>query len=65
MGKKTAIIPNSTDREQINSPTAWFATLERARNTDNYAMAARAKSELKRLGVTVKFTHGVPRGGSA
>ena len=43
----------------IDSPTAWFAALERARRTEDYELAARAKRELARLGVTVKW--GRPR----
>jgi hypothetical protein len=38
-----------------DSPTAWFAVLERARLTDNYALADRAMRELERLGVLVRF----------
>lgn len=38
-----------------DSPTAWFATLDRARNTGDAELAAKAKSELKRLGVRVDF----------
>lgn len=41
--------------EAIDSPTAWFAVLERARRTEDYELAARAKRELDRLGVSVKF----------
>lgn len=37
------------------SPTAWFAVLEAARNTHDYELAAQALSELKRLGVDVRF----------
>ncbi len=39
-----------------NSPVAWFAVLERARNTNDFPRAAHAVEELRRLGVTVKFT---------
>ena len=48
-----------------DSPTAWFAMLERARLIDNYEMASRAQSELKRLGVVVKFVRpqGLRKGG--
>jgi hypothetical protein len=38
-----------------DSPTAWFAVLERARRTNDYALAAQAQRELVRLGVVVKF----------
>ncbi len=51
MAKKTKTKPaDSTD-----SPVAWFCVLERARNTDDYELAARANHELKRLGVDVRF----------
>ena len=38
-----------------NSPTAWFAVLERARLVDDYGLANRARRELERLGVIVRF----------
>lgn len=38
-----------------DSPTAWFAVLERARMTDDYRLAAEAVAQLARLGVTVRF----------
>lgn len=47
--------PSNTD-DSVDSPTAWFAVLERARLTDDYGLAARAQSELTRLGVAVKFS---------
>ena len=53
MGKKTTSHPDG--HKAINSPTVWFATLERARTTDNYDLAARASRELDRLGVRVRF----------
>ena len=47
------------DAEQLpdtnDSPTAWFAVLERARLTDDYELAALARRELERLGVKVHF----------
>lgn len=45
--------------EPIDSPTAWFAMLERARRVEDYELAAKAKRELERLGVKVKW--GQPR----
>jgi len=42
-------------REAAQSPTAWFAALERARDTNDFELAAQAVRELKRLGVTVRF----------
>ena len=38
-----------------NKPVAWFFVLERARQTHDFELAARAKRELERLGVTVKY----------
>ena len=37
------------------SPTAWFAVLERARLTEDFELAAKARAELERLGVKVRF----------
>ncbi len=42
-------------REAAESPTAWFAVLERARLTDDFELAAQAQRELARLGVVVRF----------
>jgi hypothetical protein len=38
-----------------NSPTAWFAVLERAKLTGDQAMERRALAQLGRLGVSVRF----------
>ncbi len=38
-----------------NSPVAWFAVLERAKQYSDFELAAKAKQELERLGVTVKY----------
>lgn len=44
-----------------DSPAAWFVMLERARQTNDSALAARAQQELNRLGVTVTYkTIGAP-----
>ena len=43
--------------DPTDSPIAWFAVLERARITGNHELAAKAEAELRRLGVSVKFTH--------
>lgn len=43
------------DNAASESPTAWFAVLERARLTGDYELAAQARRELDRLGVAVKF----------
>lgn len=52
MNQKTS---NSAD-DPRESPTAWFAALERARVTRDYELAARAQRELRRLGVKVTFS---------
>jgi hypothetical protein len=41
--------------EARNSPTAWFAVLERARLTGDKVLERRAVAHLKRLGVSVQF----------
>lgn len=41
--------------EASDSPTAWFVVLERARESCNFALAARAQRELERLGVKVSY----------
>lgn len=41
--------------EVIDSPTAWFAALERARLNGDRELAIRAIRELERLGVFVRF----------
>jgi hypothetical protein len=38
-----------------DSPTAWFAVLERARQTNDFELAERAHRELERLGVKVTY----------
>jgi hypothetical protein len=47
----------SANAQQLaaESPTAWFAVLERARLTGDYERAAEAVRNLKRLGVQVQF----------
>lgn len=47
--------------ESIDSPTTWFAVLERALRTGDFDLAARAKRELERLGVTVTFDRPLDR----
>lgn len=46
-----------TDRrtEAIDSPTAWFCALEAAKNRNDFAAAAEAVRQLRRLGVEVRF----------
>ncbi len=46
------------DRTPEDSPTAWFAVLERAMDTFDTATQRRALAELKRLGVTLHFKPG-------
>lgn len=46
-----------------NSPVAWFVTLERARATDNFELAAKARQELELLGVIVKYKRPQQKGG--
>lgn len=41
--------------EPRNSPTAWFAVLERARLVGDKLLEHRAIVQLKRLGVSVQF----------
>jgi hypothetical protein len=41
-----------------DSPTAWFALLERAKRTGDRELADRARRELERLGVHVTFDRG-------
>lgn len=41
-----------------NSPTAWFAVLERARLTGDKALESRAMERLADLGVVVRFCEG-------
>ena len=44
--------------------TAWFALLERARLSGDYALAERATAELKRLGVEITFRPPTPTQGA-
>ena len=46
----------ATQTDWRESPTAWFAVLERARMDGNHERAAQAIRELRRLGITVRFT---------
>jgi len=48
-----------------NSPTAWFAVLERAKLIGDRLLERRAVAQLKRLGVSVRFEQvNNQRGGS-
>ncbi len=42
--------------DPTDSPTAWFAVLEAARSRGDFEVAADAVRNLRRLGVTVRFT---------
>ena len=42
-------------RRPEDSPAAWFAVLERARQTNDFELAVRARRELERLGVKVTY----------
>lgn len=45
----------ATTNDIKDSPIAWFYTLENARRRNDFEQAARAKRELKRLGVEVRY----------
>lgn len=49
----------------VDSPTAWFAVLESARQRGDHERAAEAIRQLRRLGVTVKFGKPKLSGGDA
>jgi hypothetical protein len=42
--------------EPEESPTAWFAVLERALRTNDFALAQKAKERLAALGVVVRLS---------
>ena len=46
---------NATQQVHQNSPTYWFAILDIALSRRDLQAAARARSELLRLGVAVEF----------
>lgn len=46
-------------RKVEDCPSVWFTRLERAKNLNNFEAAAEAIRQLRRLGVTVKFTRKV------
>lgn len=48
-----------TDPEIRDSPVYWFFVLDAARDGGDFALAARAKAELERLGI--RITYGSPR----
>ncbi len=47
--------------EPADSPTAWFAVLERALRTNDFPLAQEAKARLAALGVVVRLTGLRPR----
>ncbi|MFH0983756.1 MAG: hypothetical protein V2A79_19750 [Planctomycetota bacterium] len=47
------------DQTYRDSPTAWFAVLERARRDNDFRRAAEAERELRRLGVRVRFSRSI------
>ncbi len=47
-------------QEAVESATVWFAVLERARLTNDIALAEEAQRALRRLGVTVSFQEVTP-----
>lgn len=47
--------PHQQQNEWMESPTAWFAVLERAKLTHDHGLAVHAQQELHRLGVSVSF----------
>ncbi len=46
----------STDGPHLEEPTYWFAILEAARERDDFERAAAAMGELRRLGVSVRYS---------
>lgn len=44
-----------TSRDYRDSPVAWFVVLERAREDGEFELAAKARRELERLGVEVRY----------
>jgi hypothetical protein len=54
----TALILKEAPMNQAierDDPAVWFLLLERGRKTGDFALAARAKRELERLGVFVRY----------
>jgi hypothetical protein len=43
-----------TDQDR-DDPTVWLLLLERGRQTGDFELAARAKRELERLGITITY----------
>lgn len=43
------------EEQPENSPVVWFVVLERARLTNDFELAARARRQLESLGVKVTY----------
>lgn len=52
----------NVDQSWRTCPTAWFAKLERAKETLDFEAAAEAVRELRRLGVYVEFRRAAESG---
>jgi hypothetical protein len=48
-------------KDVLNSPTYWFAVMEGAKKRGDFLLAHQALSELRRLGVHVRFLPPGPR----
>jgi len=51
--------------EKLNasdSPIAWFVVLETARRQNDFELASRAKHELERLGIGIKYRKHTAKG---
>lgn len=47
--------PIGVDEELRQSPTFWFAVLDQAKEAGDWDRAKQAETELRRLGVEVRF----------
>ena len=54
-------MPKTAVTDPHNSPTAWFAVLERARLIGDETLERRALAQLRRLGVSVRFDRREPQ----
>jgi hypothetical protein len=53
--QRTSELRFSVTRSEIEDPVVWLLLLERGRRTNDFELAARAKRELKRLGIRVIY----------
>lgn len=53
-----------SEAEACNSPVAWFVIMERAIEDGDFDLAAKAKRELDRLGIIVKYRKPKRKGAS-